>query len=1023
MGGGSIKVFRSGLTALLLVSAIASSMILVVTPAYSGGGISHPHGTTINVVQGGSFLLHYRLYWNEPGYDGTFGITLFWNNHENRPTENLTYLSTRAYYDNQDNIPITVDLSSAPQGENTLWCLDIGNTGTGGPQPYDNAFNVDIWMSAAGARNAPHVPGNHLITGGGFKAVHVDESSIEDVEGTQNPITIHISGWTEGVVVRGRWTCYSVDVVPPPAFIKYENGDFPPIAAAKKWADNGSLFAWADSSVCRNSTTGSELWNDPRNPAPYLDVLFDKVMQWMVPGAENVLWFIGDSVYIGAAASCSELIDALTAKGYHVTRDNENFEIIDLSHYQIVIIPGCQYGDWGTGGDPTLLPDNWVAAMDTFVKSGRGLIVMEYADYGGMFIRVQNKILKGIEGGTFPWCFQSDTLSSGPPDNYTAPYLDNWQDFLVDVDNTTAIGAMYQTHTGTDNLGIYRPSSLTPWPTLGSTVTITPDENKAENCTIVTFNVKVKNNGSCWEKYTLELSDNTGWPELSWLPTVLTTKLSPTKDAYVNENAPTTNYGTATSDIVGGDKDPAGGTNPENDNREAFLTFDLSALGAISITSAKLYMSPYPAPKEIWVVAHKVDNDTWGETSVIWDDKPAIGDVITTKKAVRTWTVWDVTSFVQEQFAVDNRVSLGMRADDNTTADGRCASFTSREGSASYRPYLEVTYTTYFTTTTLEVAKGGENTKSFQVHIPCDAPVCTRDLLTVKATSYWDNTVSSSDTSTAHCFIGVYGVDVSISPGEKSGLPGQTLSYTVTVKNTGNVDDNYVLTVSDNENWGDNIWLEDNSLWVAKDDNENSTTLYVHIPDNAIGCTRDNITVTATSQGDNTVENSASCIAHATEIVREVDVSISPSSQSGTPGLTLSYTVTVKNEGNVSDTYDLGASDGWATQISPTSLIVAAGDSGTATLDVTIPSGTSGGATMTITVTATSRTDPGVSDSASCEAVATAVKPPAKPPVEQPSGAWPPPTPTEERIGPFVLMAIAVTIALLAAIFAILPRS
>jgi len=43
----------------------------------------------------------------------------------------------------------------------------------------------------------------------------------------------------------------------------------------------------------------------------------------------------------------------------------------------------------------------------------------------------------------------------------------------------------------------------------------------------------------------------------------------------------------------------------------------------------------------------------------------------------------------------------------------------------------------------------------------------------------------------------------------------------------------------------------------------NETTLTVTIPQNAVPCTEDNITVTATSQTDNTVENSASCLAYA----------------------------------------------------------------------------------------------------------------------------------------------------------------
>jgi parallel beta-helix repeat protein len=104
-------------------------------------------------------------------------------------------------------------------------------------------------------------------------------------------------------------------------------------------------------------------------------------------------------------------------------------------------------------------------------------------------------------------------------------------------------------------------------------------------------------------------------------------------------------------------------------------------------------------------------------------------------------------------------------------------------------------------------------------------------------------------------------VHVWIENNYQSAEPCNTLEYTITVTNTGNVDDNYLLSWSDNAGWGDNIWLEDNSLWVAHG-SENSTSLYVHVPENAEPCTEDKITVTATSASDNTVSGSDWCVAH-----------------------------------------------------------------------------------------------------------------------------------------------------------------
>jgi hypothetical protein len=52
---------------ILAIASSISSIIFVARPAYSGGSISHPHGTIIEVNPGENFLLRYRLYWDEPG--------------------------------------------------------------------------------------------------------------------------------------------------------------------------------------------------------------------------------------------------------------------------------------------------------------------------------------------------------------------------------------------------------------------------------------------------------------------------------------------------------------------------------------------------------------------------------------------------------------------------------------------------------------------------------------------------------------------------------------------------------------------------------------------------------------------------------------------------------------------------------------------------------------------------------------------------------------------------------------------
>jgi len=269
------------------------------------------------------------------------------------------------------------------------------------------------------------------------------------------------------------------------------------------------------------------------------------------------------------------------------------------------------------------------------------------------------------------------------------------------------------------------------------------------------------------------------------------------------------------------------------------------------------------------------------------------------------------------------------------------------------------------------IQPGRSENLTLTVTIPSTAIPCTRDNITLTATSYWDNTVSGNSSCTAHC-VGKYGVDVSISPDNQSGLPGENLPYTVTVKNTGNVTDNYVLAVGDNLGWGPTL---DNYLLMIPQGENRTTTLRVHIPENAVGCTNDNMTVAATSQADNTVKDNYSCIAHA-KIVRGVDVSISPSYKENLPGENLIYTVTVRNTGDIADTYRLENSDnvGWPLRLENTSLAIPPFENRTTKLTVTIPENAPLCTRDNIRIVATSTENATVRDNDSCIAHAAIVR-------------------------------------------------
>ena len=265
--------------------------------------------------------------------------------------------------------------------------------------------------------------------------------------------------------------------------------------------------------------------------------------------------------------------------------------------------------------------------------------------------------------------------------------------------------------------------------------------------------------------------------------------------------------------------------------------------------------------------------------------------------------------------------------------------------------------------TWLVVSPGENKIAMLSVTIPSGAEGGTEDSITVTATSMENTEVSDSASCTAQATL--WRVEVSISPESKSGPPGETLTYEVTVTNKGNIEDTYDLGASDNAGW--NPTVSDNLLENIQPGENRIATLTVTIPDDASSGAEDNVTVTATSMENTEVSDSASCTAQATALWR-VEVSISPESKRGPPKGKLEYTATVVNKGNVEDNYDLEVKDSenWGPSISPTSLTIPPNDNRTATLSVIIPEDAEGGTKDTITVTATSRTDNKVRDSASC---------------------------------------------------------
>jgi hypothetical protein len=140
-----------------------------------------------------------------------------------------------------------------------------------------------------------------------------------------------------------------------------------------------------------------------------------------------------------------------------------------------------------------------------------------------------------------------------------------------------------------------------------------------------------------------------------------------------------TNYGTNL--LITAKED---GTSSTDFDRVAYLKFDLSSL-ATSPTSASLLLYPDSTAQAGTVTARNVTTDTWTETGLTWNNRPATGGV----QGTATITAGQsapvniaVSAFVQGEFAGDKTATIAL------TGNNALLNFKSRENSAALRPAL-----------------------------------------------------------------------------------------------------------------------------------------------------------------------------------------------------------------------------------------------------------------------------------------------------------------------------------------------
>jgi len=160
-----------------------------------------------------------------------------------------------------------------------------------------------------------------------------------------------------------------------------------------------------------------------------------------------------------------------------------------------------------------------------------------------------------------------------------------------------------------------------------------------------------------------------------------TRTITSTADSYVQQGAPTTNSGTATTMLVQPNSAAV---------RRSLVNFDLPLTpSGCSVTAASLKLWVSATGGSRTMNAYQ-SGGSWTETGVTWNNQPATtGSAVgVTSTGANSWTTWTVTSIVQAQYAGTNN---GFIVQDSNEGSGTTSqTYHTRENTND--PQLVITY-------------------------------------------------------------------------------------------------------------------------------------------------------------------------------------------------------------------------------------------------------------------------------------------------------------------------------------------